>query len=306
MKKLLSTTLDVNLRVRRGHNISKIWSGRGGGRHYILWRTMISMADHEGKIRASRRDLHVASNITSHSGLQRSIDHLVKYGVIEILDPGTPDLHQHEAERTKGRAATYMIRQQGSTTHDGLLFATTSASSLLVHVKHDQDGGRSPLPNVDHRLDIFGDEPHLLRLCDIIAALGATGYEASPTAISKALGISPGSAHEFIGRLRERQMVRDGWIDLEDVLYFGRGWERQQSIARSTMRETAIRVEALAGRWVPRRMRVAQRFVTKTLERFSVIDWDGVARITEAQTQKFKTGMVPWLDTAELAMVRST
>lgn len=300
--KLLTSSPAVNSKVTDDPKIWPIWGGRGGGRHYMLYRAMLGLAGKDGTLRASRRELHEATSITSNAGLERSIEFLVGAGLVSIEEAGSPD--EHAEERTRGKATLFKIRHRGSSVSSGTDERSTTPSPFLVFAKHQQGGERSPLPNVDPLMDIFGDEPHLLRLIDILIEHGAEGIVATPTAISTVLGISMSGAHEFLGRLDERQMIFEGVLDVERVLYFGRGIERISRLRLRLKREVAVRAEALAGRWVPRRFRVAQQFVTRRVGRWARIDWEAVERIAQAQTRQAAGGGLPWLEPAQLLALR--
>lgn len=267
---------------------------------------MCSMAGPDGRLRASRRDLYGEACLASNSGVERSIEYLASVGLIDILDSGIGDRHSDIEDRKKGKAGRYYIRQQGSpfvSTPAARLAARNCCAYFVVSPEGDQrDEGRSPLPNIDHRMDIFGDEPHLLRLIDILTSSGADGILASPTAISTTLGLSMGGAFEMIRRWKDRGLVRDDVLYVEDVLYFGRGWQRLQRITTRIVREVAVRAEALAGRWVPRRMRIAQRLYVRRTQgkRWPVIDYETGEIIRNLQAEKAARGAVPWLSASEL------
>ena len=159
---------------------------------------------------------------------------------------------------------------------------------------------------VDPTMDIFGDEPHLLRLIDMLLDDDALAIKASPTAISEYLGLSVSASWEMLKRLEERSLIRDGYLRVEDVLYRGRGWQRMFTLGIRMQRERAVRVAALGGQWMARRFRVAQTAVVRKVGRWWCIHWDAVHAVEREQVRRAESGEDPWLDRDELeALARS-
>ena len=303
-----------------------IWGGRGGGRHWRVYRVLYRLAHRASttQVRISLADLALHTNISSHSGLDRSLKFLVKHGMLDVIDGGAPDAHIG-GEHSKGRAATYAIRQLGATGSQGvpLDISRPTHTSSSSHGNHVRAQGCSPLPNgngsgrdwrdqsdrhllpdYDMKMDLWVEEPHLLRLIDLMWAVDGsetiTGL--TPTSLAERLGISVSGAWEMLKRWSERMIVNRGMIAVWRVTEMA-GESRHESLVMRLRKAAAIRKAALDGRWVPRRIRVWQRMQTRQCGAFRVLDFDAAEVVRRMQEAKGEMGLVPWLEGYEFAGV---
>jgi hypothetical protein len=284
-----------------------IWGDRGGPRHWRAFREMHRQASAEKDwlFKLSLADMAVKYNISSHAGLDRTIKFLLKHGLIEVVDPGTPDQHL-DGQRIKGRAATYRIRHRGASSS----FSTSSGAAhppTLSPKKMREGRGGSPLPNppkvapnYDLTLDIWVKEPHLLRLLDLVFFDGRESIDGlTPTTLAAKLGISVSGAWEMLKRWTERMWVRNGRLDVGWLFDF----EVRESWTRTAMKvkkACSIRTAALEGRWKPKRFRLAQRLKMKGDGRWRSIDFEWAEMVRRMQWAKGESGQVPWIEDGDL------
>lgn len=278
-----------------------IWGGKVGGRHYKVFRALVSKVPSGVEyplVTISQVDLGLYCNISSHSGLARSIEYLVKKKLIEIVDRGIAD--QHTSGRKRGRAATYLIRQEGcpERVSDDLL----PPLPVVKEEHYEGSPGAPPLPNVDMEEDHFVEEPHLIRWLDMMDVARRNAIEISATILAKHLGLSVSGAWEMLERWKKRGWVRHGkfWASL---VHGYSSKTRFKKMAVTVMRAVAVRAAALRGEYVPKRMRIHQRMQTTWCGMWRVLDFEAAAAVAKRQAEKAELGLVPWLEECDYARV---
>lgn len=312
---------------REVRRMSWIWSGKRG-RDYVLWETFLQLfatsKKFDGTATVSHRTLTQMSNINSNEGLVVSINRLVEVGLIEIVDRGSSDIHSTEARglgrlRQRGRAATYRLRQPVSPVHVSYeeMTEVDRHATVIPCIYHEvivNAHGRHPLPNEDHfaderttllrglpnpdlvKMDAVADEWHLLRVIHLTD--GETNPEITTRGLHNLLGLALSSCSEMLSRWKKKGLVINGILNVMDtVLAPKESWRR---LMARLSREDDQRSEALAGRWVPSRIRTLQRRMLTYKGRFASVDPEIVSSVTAAQEEKARQGFAPWLDPGEL------
>lgn len=299
-----------------------IWGGRAGGRHYRVYMAMAELASREdnGRLRISKRKLYLAANVSSHRGLDVSIEFLSEMGVIEIVDPGTSDTHDIFGNRGRGKAGLYSVRQGGPPTQSSHVgeedegdhgTSTGCAAHSVVQGTVGDLGGRSPLPNraMDRNQDVFVDEPHLLCIIDQMAVEGIDDLEfVSYRDIVERLGLSKSAAWELVERWKRKGIISDAGHLYAELYVMGSSGETIQRIERRNARDEAVRKKALAGEWKPLRMRMHQRFarIQRPGSRWCQPDWEWSTRVAQAQRERLESEGVPWLEDEALEGLRES
>jgi|JI10StandDraft_1071094.scaffolds.fasta_scaffold00994_14 hypothetical protein len=278
-----------------------IWGGKAGGRHWRVLRSMIDRIPLGAEVPVltiSRSELGAMCNVSSHAGLERTIEFLIKHDLIAVLDRGTPD--QHGDVRKRGRPATFLIRQRG---------ASESASVHLLpplpvvrEEGYEGSPGVSPLPNADLDEDYFVEEPHLLRWLDMMDLAETVVVDVSASVLAKHLGLSMSGAWEMLQRWIKRGWVTAGRFWSSSV-YGNTSKRRWIKLASAVLRARAIRAAALRGEYMPTRLRIHQRLQTTMLGRWRVLDYEAAADVENRQREKASMGLVPWLESSDYADV---
>ncbi len=235
--------------------IQSEWPGRTGGRDYRLMRTFVGLAlqgearDDGWVVRIGRRELAEVAGMSSKRGLEVAIDHLVSQGWISILSRGSADRFTNGAGTTGHRASFLVVRQRGS-------------KPTVVHEEHRDSSSsmyyyspmyRPPLP--DNSTDLAIEEPHLLRMLDLIRTglVDSGGWTYS--SVAAVLGMARQSAWEAVERWAERGDFVGGCFNAT----MAPTYERNDAHRRIIESEVKCRKSAHAGTWSPIHVKVGTR-----------------------------------------------
>lgn len=238
------------------------WGGRSQGRDYRVMRTFIGLVGERGdmqddgwRVKISRRDLSERSGVRSKRGLEVSIQRLIDAGWLKVLSRGSSDRHSLKRGNSKGHAAVFLVVRHRGSAQGGMYSHTDSydSSPFSSPKKKYYSEYRPPLP--DNSTDLAINEPHLLRLIDLVRAglIEETGWTCSK--LAKLLGMSRQSMWEALARWDEFGVLQDGTISVD----FRRSYAANDAHREVLDREAECRKAALDGTWTPRKARCGRR-----------------------------------------------
>jgi hypothetical protein len=319
-----------------------LWRGKGGGRHLRLYMAMCRMAEgtdpsefdpakvpdeahasitawaeqHSGGVfQASLMALGEAANISSHAGLRDSLDHLSAHGLVDTVHAGQSDVH-FQGGAFKGFATIWGVRNLGAPVRVSLREETRkegselSTNGVMEDVSKTRGDGYvcsigDSVPDIDLSLDVWVEEPHLLRVVLSMKRKGITRLAVGVRALARELGLAVSSISEALQRWSSRYYVIDGEIDTEVLLNPDlNSRNRHEAMATANQRQRAARAAALEGQWRPVRLRIADQLrLIQRPGQWAFINWPAVHAIVSSQKVLRKVGRLPWLTPDEVRSI---
>lgn len=239
------------------------WGGRSEGRDWRVLRTFIGLVDERGdmqddgwRVKVSRRDLAERSGVRSKRGLEVSIQRLIDAGWLKVLSRGSSDRHSLKQGNSKGHAAVFLVVKHRGSVPGGMYSHSTDSSTTPSPGLEEGYSWvyRPPLP--DNSTDLAINEPHLLRLIDLVRTGLIDQHGWTCTKLAKALGLSRQAIWEALPRWEEYGVWQDGTISVEN---FRRSYAANDAHRDVLDREVECRKAALDGTWTPRKARCGRR-----------------------------------------------